>query len=111
MSDQPDVLVVGAGFAGMYASTASAWIMVKFSAVQSRWYWNRYGGALRRAEPRILVRFAGTRTGMELAGVFSAQEDILRYANHVADRFDLRRDMVFDRVSCVAYHDDVQRCA
>lgn len=39
--------------------------------------------------------------------VFSAQGDILEYANHIADRFDLRRDMQFEtRVSAVEYQDD-----
>ena len=42
-------------------------------------------------------------------GVFGA-DDILRYANHVADKFDLRRDMQFDtRVVAVEWRDDAQR--
>jgi cyclohexanone monooxygenase len=42
--------------------------------------------------------------------VFSAQEDILRYANHVADRFDLRCDMQFDtRVTAVTWQEDARR--
>jgi cation diffusion facilitator CzcD-associated flavoprotein CzcO len=40
--------------------------------------------------------------------VMAAQPEILRYANHVADRFDLRRDMVFDtRVTSAVYAEDL----
>ncbi len=42
--------------------------------------------------------------------MFSAQDDILRYANHVADRFDLRRDMQFNtRIRSVEWMEGTQQ--
>ncbi|MEZ5558094.1 MAG: NAD(P)/FAD-dependent oxidoreductase [Pseudomonadales bacterium] len=104
MSDRPDVLVVGAGFAGMYAvhRFRSQGLGVKLleagSDVGGTWYWNRYPGA--RCDVPSLEYSYGFSPELEQEWdwpeVFSAQTDILRYANHVADRFDLRRDMQFD---------------
>ncbi len=118
MSDRPDVLIVGAGFAGMYAvhRFRSLGLSVKVleagSDVGGTWYWNRYPGA--RCDVPSLEYSYGFSPQLEQEWdwpeVFSAQEDILRYANHVADRFDLRRDMQFDtRVTAVEYLDDVHR--
>ena len=118
MSDQPDVLVVGAGFAGMYAvhrfrnQGLSVKVLEAGSDVGGTWYWNRYPGA--RCDVPSLEYSYGFSPELEQEWdwpeVFSAQEDILRYANYVADRFDLRRDMQFNtRVVAVEWRDDVQR--
>jgi cation diffusion facilitator CzcD-associated flavoprotein CzcO len=112
----PDVLVVGAGFAGMYAvyRFRSQGLAVKVleagSNVGGTWYWNRYPGA--RCDVPSLEYSYGFSPELEQEWdwpeVFSAQEDILRYANYVADKFDLRRDMQFDtRVVAVEWRDDV----
>jgi cyclohexanone monooxygenase len=115
MSDRPDVLVVGAGFAGMYAvyRFRALGLRVKVleagSDVGGTWYWNRYPGA--RCDVPSLEYSYGFSPELEQTWdwpeVFSAQPDILRYADHVADRFDLRRDMQFDtRVVAVDYLED-----
>ena len=115
---QLDVLVVGAGFAGMYAvhRFRSQGLSVKAleagSDVGGTWYWNRYPGA--RCDVPSLEYSYGFSAELEQEWdwpeVFSAQTDILRYANHVADKFDLRRDMQFDtRVVAVEWRDDAQR--
>jgi len=114
----PDVLVVGAGFAGMYAvhRFRSQGLSVKAleagSDVGGTWYWNRYPGA--RCDVPSLEYSYGFSAELEQEWdwpeVFSAQADILRYANHVADKFDLRRDMQFDtRVVAVEWLDDAHR--
>jgi cyclohexanone monooxygenase len=115
MSERPDVLVVGAGFAGMYAvyRLRSQGLRVKVleagSDVGGTWYWNRYPGA-RCDVPSIEYSYGFSpelEQEWDWPEVFSAQEDILRYANYVADKFDLRRDMQFDtRVVRVEWLED-----
>jgi cation diffusion facilitator CzcD-associated flavoprotein CzcO len=107
-----DVLVVGAGFAGMYAVYRFRALGLRVRALEAgsdvggTWYWNRYPGA--RCDVPSLEYSYGFSPELEQEWdwpeVFSAQPDILRYANHVADRFDLRRDMQFDtRVVAIEY--------
>ncbi len=118
MSDRIDVLVVGAGFAGMYAVYRfrglglNVKVLEAGSDVGGTWYWNRYPGA--RCDVPSLEYSYGFSPELEQTWdwpeVFSAQADILRYADHVADRFDLRRDMQFDtRVISVEWR-DTERC-
>ena len=47
---------------------------------------------------------------MELVGKYSPQPDILEYANHVADRFELRQDIRFDtRVTTARFDETTNR--
>ena len=107
-----DVIVVGGGFAGMYAlyrlrnQGHSVRVLEAGSDVGGTWFWNRYPGA--RCDVPSLEYSYGFSKELEQEWdwpeVFSAQPDILRYANHVADRFDLRRDIQFNtRVVGVTY--------
>ena len=92
------MLVVGAGFAGMYAvyrfrqQGLNVLVLEAGADVGGTWYWNRYPGA--RCDVPSLEYSYGFSPELEQEWdwpeVFSAQEDILRYANHVADRFNLR---------------------
>ena len=94
MAEKPDVLIVGAGFAGMYAihRFRSLGLSVRaFEAgtdVGGTWYWNRYPGA--RCDVPSLEYSFGFSEELEQEWtwpeVFSAQPDILEYANHVAER-------------------------
>ena len=114
MSDRFDVIVVGAGFAGMYAlyrlrkQGLSVLVLEAGSDVGGTWYWNRYPGA-RCDVPSLEYSYSFSEDleqEWDWPEVFSAQPDILRYANHVADRFDLRKDIRFDtRASSVDYLD------
>ncbi len=115
MNDRPDVLVVGAGFAGMYAVHRfrelglTVRVLEAGGDVGGTWYWNRYPGS--RCDVPSLEYSYGFSPELEREWdwpeVFSSQEDILAYANHVADRFDLRRDMQFDtRIVSVNYQED-----
>ena len=116
-----DVVIVGAGFAGMYATYRfrnqglSLKVLEAGSDVGGTWYWNRYPGA--RCDVPSLEYSYGFSEALEQEWdwpeVFSAQTDILRYAKHVADRFDLRKHVQFNtRVVSVEYQEDTNlwRC-
>jgi len=96
---QYDVVVIGAGFGGLYA-------MRRFSEdgfnvlgleqaedVGGVWYWNRYPGA--RCDCESYYYSYGFDAGLQQDWTwslrYSEQPEILRYLGHVADRFDLRR--------------------
>lgn len=99
-----DVIVVGAGFAGLYALhrfRALGMCVRVFEAgddVGGTWFWNRYPGA--RCDVDSMEYSYSFSDELQQAWDwperFSAQADILRYLNHVADRFDLRRDIQFN---------------
>ena len=102
--DRVDVAVVGAGFAGMYmlhkARTAgfSAHVFERGGGVGGTWYWNRYPGA-RCDVPSLEYSYQFSdelQQEWNWSEKYATQPEILRYAEHVADRFDLRRDMSFD---------------
>ncbi len=117
MSERHDVVIVGAGFAGMYAVYRFRNMGLDVLALEAggdvggTWYWNRYPGA--RCDVPSMEYSYGFSEALEQEWdwpeVFSAQPDILRYANHVADRFDLRRNIRFNtRVTSVDYLEDQQ---
>ncbi len=99
-----DAVIVGAGFAGMYAlhKLRGLGLSVRAfeagSGVGGTWYWNRYPGARCDVESlEYSYSFSDPlQQEWEWPERFSAQPDILKYANHVADRFDLRRDIQFN---------------
>jgi len=112
MSVKPDVLVIGAGFAGMYAIYRLRKLGLQVQVLEAgadvggTWYWNRYPGS--RCDVPSLEYSFGFSPDLEQEWdwpeVFSAQPDILNYANHIADRFDLRRSICFNtRATAVTY--------
>ena len=107
-----DVVIVGAGFAGMYmlhrirGLGLSARVFEAGSGVGGTWYWNRYPGARCDVESmEYSYQFSEElQQEWEWTERYASQPEILTYANHVADRFDLRGDMQFDtRVQEAAY--------
>jgi cyclohexanone monooxygenase len=101
---QFDVLIVGAGFAGLYllyrlrqmGLTARAYEQA--DNVGGTWYWNRYPGARCDAES-LAYSFSFSpelEQEWEWTERYAGQAEILRYAEHVADRFDLRKDIRFE---------------
>lgn len=100
---QFDVIVVGAGFAGMYALYRlrslgfSVRVFETGDGVGGTWYWNRYPGA--RCDVNSLeysYQFSEElQQQWNWSEKYAPQPEILDYANHVADRFDLRRDIQF----------------
>ena len=99
-----DVLVIGAGFAGMYALHRlrklgyRTRVLEAADGVGGTWYWNRYPGARCDVESmEYSYSFdKELQQDWDWPERFSAQPDIERYANHVADRFDLRKDIEFN---------------
>jgi cation diffusion facilitator CzcD-associated flavoprotein CzcO len=102
--DEVDAVVVGAGFAGMHMLCRlrelglTSVVVEAGSGVGGTWYWNRYPGA--RCDIPSLDYSYSFSDELQQEWVWSeryaAQPEIERYANHVADRFDLRKDIVFD---------------
>ena len=99
-----DAVIVGAGFAGMYAIHKLRQLGLKvrnFEAgndVGGTWYWNRYPGARCDVESmEYSYSFSeDLQSEWQWAEKYAAQPDILRYAGHVADRFNLREDIQFE---------------
>ncbi|MEI4274033.1 NAD(P)/FAD-dependent oxidoreductase [Klenkia sp. LSe6-5] len=113
-----DVLVVGAGFGGMYAVwkfRELGYDVVGLEAggdVGGVWYWNRYPGA--RCDLQSVDYSYGFHAEVQQEWTwseqFAAQPEILAYANFVADRLDLRSSFRFDtRVCGAAWDEDDQR--
>ena len=113
-----DVVVVGAGFSGMYlvhrcrSLGLSCVVLEQGSDVGGTWYWNRYPGA-RCDIPTVEYSFSfdpELEQAWDWSELMGAQPEILEYANHVADRFDLRRDIRFDcRVRAARFDETNQR--
>jgi cyclohexanone monooxygenase len=107
-----DVVIVGAGFGGMYMLYRarelghSAKIIESGSGVGGTWYWNRYPGARCDVQSMSYSYSFSEELQEEWSWPerYAAQPDILRYANYVADKYDLRRSIVFDtRVTAAQY--------
>ncbi len=80
--------------------------------VGGTWYWNRYPGA--RCDTESMIYSYSFSSDLEQEWAWTerdaAQAEILEYANHVADRFDLRRDIRFEtNVTAVTYDEDAWR--
>jgi cation diffusion facilitator CzcD-associated flavoprotein CzcO len=98
-----DVVVVGAGFAGLYAHLMlreKGLTIQGFEAaagVGGTWWWNRYPGARCDVESMDYSYSFSPQLEQEWqwSERYATQPEILRYVNHVADRFDLRRDIQF----------------
>jgi cyclohexanone monooxygenase len=113
-TNQFDAIIVGAGFAGMYMlhklrqQGVSARVLEAGSDVGGTWYWNRYPGA-RCDVPSMEYSYSFSdelQQEWDWTEVMAAQPEILDYANHVADRFDLRKDIQFDTRVAAARYDD-----
>ena len=99
-----DVAIVGAGFAGLHllhslrAQGFNAHVFEAAADVGGVWTWNRYPGA--RCDVESLQYSYSFSQELEQEWVWSeryaAQPEILRYIRHVAERFDLRRDISFN---------------
>ena len=109
-----DALIVGAGFAGMYMLHKlrglgfSATVVEAGSGVGGTWYWNRYPGA--RVDIQSLEYSFGFDEALEAewrwSERYAPQPELLRYANHVAERFDLARDICLDTRVTAAHWDE-----
>ena len=99
-----DAVIVGAGFSGMYmlhklrALGLSTIVFERGGGVGGKWYWNRYPGARCDIESADYSYSFSDALQQEWrwSERYATQPEILRYVNHVADRFDLRRDIRFN---------------
>ena len=110
-----DVLVVGAGFAGLYMLFHlrrlgfTAKVIESADDVGGTWYWNRYPGA--RCDIESIDYSYSFDPELEAEWQWSeryaTQPEILRYLGHVADKHDLRRGIRFStRVVAAGWDDD-----
>ena len=114
---QVDMVVVGAGFAGLYMTykAQEAGLSVTcFEAgngVGGTWYWNRYPGA--RVDIECVEYSYSFSKELEQEWQWSeryaAQPEIERYANHVAERFNLNEKIQFGTRVVSAIFDEVTR--
>src|SRR5436190_17119173 len=96
-----DAVIVGAGFAGLYmlhrarALGLSARVFEAGDGVGGTWYWNRYPGARCDVESMEYSYSFSDELQQQWKWTerYASQPEILQYINHVADRFDLRRDV------------------
>jgi cyclohexanone monooxygenase len=96
-----DVVAVGAGFAGMYmlhrlrGLGLSVRVYEQGGDVGGTWYWNRYPGARCDVESmQYSYSFSDElQQQWNWSERYASQPEILKYANHVADRFGLRSDI------------------
>ncbi len=99
-----DVIVVGAGFAGLYAlhrlraQGLSVRVVEAAPELGGTWYYNRYPGARCDVESvDYCYSFSDAlQQEWDWTEKYASQAEILRYLNWVADNLDLRRDIVFD---------------
>jgi cyclohexanone monooxygenase len=115
-----DAVIVGAGFAGLYmlyrlrGLGLSAQVFEAGDGVGGTWYWNRYPGARCDVESMDYSYSFDDQLQQEWTWSerYSAQPEILRYINHVADRFDLRRDIQLStRVTSAVFDEATSRWA
>jgi len=98
-----DAVIVGAGFSGLYmlhrlrGMGLKARVYEAGEGVGGTWYWNRYPGARVDIESQEYSYSFSPELEDEWTWTerYAAQPELLRYLNHVADRFDLRRDIQF----------------
>ena len=109
-----DVAVVGAGFSGLYmlhrlrGLGLRARVFERGADVGGTWFWNRYPGARCDIESvdycysfsaELLADWAWTER-------YATQPEILRYLQHVADRFGLRPDIQFGTTVTALHYDE-----
>jgi len=112
-----DAIVIGAGISGLYQLYRlrelglRVLVLEAGTGVGGTWYWNRYPGARFDSESysyaysfsrELLAEWNWTEH-------FAPQPETLRYLNHVADRFDLRRDIRFRSRAASAHYQDATR--
>lgn len=99
-----DVIVVGAGFGGLYATFKFREMGLSLQAFEAGgdvggvWYWNRYPGA-RVDLPSIDYSFGFSREVEQewiWSEYFAAQPELMRYFDFVATRLDLRKHYRFN---------------
>ncbi len=113
-----DAIVVGAGFSGLYALHRlrdlglGVRVFEQGSAVGGTWQWNRYPGVRCDIESVDYSYSFSEELEQEWEWTerYPTGPEILRYLNHVADRFDLRRDIQLNTRMVAAAFDEESGC-
>src|ERR1700722_4050080 len=110
-----DAIIIGAGLSGLYQLYRLRELGMRvrvFDAgheVSGTWYWNRYPGARFDSES-YSYSYSFSQELLDewnWSEHFAPQPETLRYLNHVADKFDLRRDIQFrSRVTAAHYQEE-----
>ena len=111
-----DAIIIGAGFSGLGmlhrlrdVMGLSVRVYETGSGVGGTWYWNRYPGARCDSESYIYC-FSFSKELLQdwtWSGKYPEQPEILSYLEHVADRFDLRRNIQFNtRVTAATFKEE-----
>lgn len=110
-----DAVVIGAGFSGLYMLHSlrdmmglSARVFEAGGGVGGTWYWNRYPGARCDSESYIYCYTFDKELWQEWewSERYPEQPDIRGYLEHVAQRFDLHRDIRFNTHITEAAYDE-----
>jgi cation diffusion facilitator CzcD-associated flavoprotein CzcO len=114
-----DAVIVGAGFSGLYmlhrlrdVLGLSARVYEAGDGVGGTWYWNRYPGARCDSESYVYSYSFSDPLQQEWtwSSKYPEQPEILRYLEHVADRFELKRDIQLStRVTAATFLEDRDR--
>ena len=112
-----DVVIVGAGFSGLYMLHRlrrlgiSARVFEAGPSVGGTWYWNRYPGARVDVESQQYCYTFSPELDAEWAWSerYAPRDELLAYLNHVADRFALRSDIQLDTRVTAAVYDEASR--
>lgn len=112
-----DVVVVGAGFAGLYALHRLRGLGLSVKVVEAgsdlggTWFWNCYPGARCDVESLDYSYSFSQELEQEWHWTerYPGQPEVLRYLNHVAERFDLRRDIQFHTLVTRMDYDEARR--
>jgi cation diffusion facilitator CzcD-associated flavoprotein CzcO len=112
-----DAIIIGAGMSGLYQLYRlrelgmRVLVLEAGTGVGGTWYWNRYPGARFDSES-YSYSYSFSKELLEdwnWNEHFAPQPETLRYLNHVADRFDLRRDIQFrSRVTAAHYQEETR---
>ena len=114
-----DAVIVGAGFAGLYmlyrmrdVLGLKARVYERGDGVGGTWFWNRYPGARCDSESFYYCYSFSEELDQEWdwTSKYPEQPEILSYLNHVADRFDLRRDIQLSTRVTGASFDEATNC-
>jgi cation diffusion facilitator CzcD-associated flavoprotein CzcO len=119
LSGEFDALIIGAGFSGLYQLYClrnrlglAVKILEAGEGVGGTWYWNRYPGARCDSESHSYCYTFSEELirEWEWSERYPEQPEILRYLNHVADRFDLKRDIRFGTRVMAAHYEAAANC-
>jgi cation diffusion facilitator CzcD-associated flavoprotein CzcO len=111
-----DAVIVGAGFSGLYqlhrlrGLGLSTRVFEAASGVGGTWWWNRYPGARCDVESMAYSYSFSPELEQEWTWTekYPSQPEILRYIEHVAERFDLARHITFDTRVTSAFYDSTR---